>query len=172
MKLRIEVSDGLPEDEVIIRCSRVDDNIQRIQAYILSLASPKLIFYKGHHEFYIPLEEILFFETDSEQVYAHTVNDAFRVKHKLYELEAMLPRTFVRAAKGTIVNTLRIYAINRNLTSSSQVRFADTHKQVYVSRHYYLALKEKIVAVHAPPQGGGVGSNRDADRRRASAKLS
>ena len=144
MKLRIEIIDGAAEDEVVIRCSRVDDSIQKLQAYILSMSAPKLTFYKGAQEFFIPLEEILFFETDGEQVYAHTTNDAYRVKHRLYELEGILPHNFIRAAKGTIVNTTQIYAIDRNLTSSSQVRFTGTHKQIYVSRHYYGSLKEKM----------------------------
>ena len=144
MKLRVEVSDGLTEKEVIIRCGRVDDTVQKLQMFIQSLSDPKLVFYKEGQEFYLSLEEILFFETSGEQVYAHTVNDAFRVKHRLYELEAILPRVFLRVAKGVIVNTSRVYAINRNLTSSSQVRFADTYKQIYVSRHYYKSLKEKM----------------------------
>ena len=144
MKLRIEVAEGLIEDEVVIRCGRVDDNVQKIQSYILNLSAPKITFYKGQQEFYLPIEEILFFETESEQVYAHTAGDAYKVKHRLYELEAMLPRIFARASKGTIVNTSRIYAISRNLASSSQIRFTNTHKQIYVSRHYYSSLKEKI----------------------------
>jgi len=144
VKLRIEITDGSSEDEVIIRCGRVDDSVQKLQAYILSMSAPKLTFYKGAQEYYLPLEEVLFFETDGEQVHAHTVNDAFRVKHRLYELEEILPHYFVRAAKGTIVNTAQIYAINRNLTASSQVKFAGTHKHIYVSRHYYSSLKEKM----------------------------
>ena len=144
MKPRIEISEGLPEDGVIIRCGRVDDTIQKLQAYIISLSAPKLTFYKGAQEFFIPLEDILFLETDNEQVYAHTANDAYKVKFRLYELETMLPRAFIRAAKGTIVNTARIYAITKNIASSSQVKFAGTHKQIYISRHYYKALKEKM----------------------------
>ena len=138
------MSEGIPEDEVIIHCGRVDETIQKLQRYINSLAKPKLTFFKGQQEFYLPIEDILFFETDGEQVYAHTANDAFRVKHRLYELESMLPYAFARAAKGTIINTSRIYAIHHNITSSSQIRFADTHKQVYVSRHYYQTIKNKI----------------------------
>ena len=143
MKLRIElVEEGT--EEVIIRCSKMDDTVQKLQAYVQSLATPSITFYKGNQEFYLTVEEVLFFETDGEQVYAHTTNDAFRVRYRLYELEEILSRRFIRAAKGLIVNTARIYAINRNLTSSSQVQFVGTHKQVYVSRHYYKALKERM----------------------------
>ena len=144
VKWRIEVSDECVEDEVIIRCRGINESVQKIQAYLQSLAEPKLTFYKGNQEFYLALEEILFFETESELVFAHTKSDALRVRYKLYELETMLPRTFIRISKGTIVNTVRIYAIHRNLTSSSQIQFMDTHKHVYVSRYYYKTLKERM----------------------------
>jgi len=144
VKLRVEITDGSEEDEIIIRCNRVDENVSKLQTFIQSMSAPKMIFYKDAQEYYFPLEEILFFETEGEQIHAHTADDAFRVKYRLYELEELLPHFFIRAAKGTIVNTTRIYSINRNLTASSQVKFSGTHKQVYVSRHYFGALKEKM----------------------------
>lgn len=146
MKLRIELSDNLPEDEVIIRCGRVDDTIQKIQQYILeqSASGPKITFYKDNQEFYIPLEDILFFETEGETIYAHTANDAYKTKYRLYELEEMLPKQFVRASKSTILNVMQIYSIARNITASSLVQFVNSHKQVYVSRHYYKELKLRL----------------------------
>jgi hypothetical protein len=144
LKLRIEVFDGLPEDEVIIRCGRVDEKVQTLQAFIQGLSAPQLIFYKGGREFYFPPERIFFFETEGETVYAHTADDAFKVKYRLYELEPLLPRAFVRVSKGTIVNTSRIYAITRNLAASSKIEFANTHKHVYASRHYFQSLKHKM----------------------------
>ena len=144
MKLKIEITNPSEENEVIIRCSHIDENIRKLQSYIQSLNSPKIIFYKDQQEYFLPIEEILFFETDGEKVYAHTTNDSFRVKYKLYELEELLPRIFARASKGTIVNTTKIYAINRQLTSSSQVKFTNTHKSIYISRHYFNTLKDII----------------------------
>ena len=144
MKLRIELTDGSAEDEVVVRCSRVDGNVQKIQEFISNLSAPKMTFYKDSQEFYLPLEDIIFFETEGEQVFAHTPGNAFKVKHRLYELEELLPGIFVRAAKGTIVNINQIYAIDRNLTSSSKVSFNGTHKHIYISRHYFKPLKEKM----------------------------
>jgi len=144
LKLRIEIADDLYEHEIIVRCNRVDDKVSKLQEFIRTMSTPQLTFYKGTHEYYLPLESILFFETEGEQIYAHTTNDSYRIKRRLYELEEILPRSFVRAAKGTIVNTNRIHAINRSLTGASQVGFAGTHKQIYVSRHYFNTLKEKM----------------------------
>jgi DNA-binding LytR/AlgR family response regulator len=146
VKIRIELINDLAEDEVLIRCGRVDDTIQKIHQYILeqSLQNSKIIFYKENQEFYFPLDDILFFETEGEHIYAHTANDAYRIKYRLYELEEILPRNFVRAAKSTIVNMMQVYSITRNLTASSLVQFINSHKQVYVSRYYYQQLRQRL----------------------------
>lgn len=146
MKIHIEVDGDLLEDEVIIRCGRVDDTIQKIHQYILEQtnAPAKITFYKDNQEFYFPLGNVLFFETEGERIYAHTPDDAYRIKYRLYELEELLPKDFVRASKSAIVNTKKIYSVTRNLTASSLVKFAGSHKQVYVSRYYYNSLRARL----------------------------
>ena len=146
MKVRIEVTNGLPEDEVLIRCGRVDEPIRKIYQFVLeqSNAGPKITFYQQNQEYYFPLEDILFFETEGEHVNAHTARDVYLTKYRLYELEEILPHYFVRAAKSTIVNVRRIYSIARNLTSSSLVQFAGSHKKIYASRYYYGELRRRL----------------------------
>ena len=146
MKVRIELVNDLPEDEVLIRCGRVDDTILKIQKFIgeQSAAGTRITFYKENQEFYFPLEEVLFFETEGEYIFAHTANDAYRIKYRLYELEELLPGYFIRACKSTILNIRQVYSITINITASSLVRFKNSHKQVYVSRHYYGALRQRL----------------------------
>ena len=146
MKIRIETVEGLPEDEIVIRCGRVDDTITKIHDYIKeqSLLKTGFTFFKQNQEFYFPLDDVLFFETDGEHIYAHTADDSYQIKYRLYELEQLLPRSFVRASKSTIVNSRQVYSIDRNLTASSLLKFVNSHKQVYVSRHYYKELRQRI----------------------------
>lgn len=146
MKIRIEVADGLPEEEVVIRCARVTERVKRIHEFLLKeqAATSKLVFYKDNQEFFFPLDEVLFFETDNELVFAHTAEDLYRTKYRLYELEERLPPVFVRASKSAIVNTAHIYSVTRNITSSSLVQFIGTHKHIYVSRHYYGGLRQRL----------------------------
>lgn len=147
MKIHIEIIDNnIEEDEIIIRCGRVDEKIRKIQQFIIEHNSSdnKFTFYKQNKEYYFPLDEVLFFETDGEGVYAHTTNDAYRIKYRLFELEEILPRQFIRAAKSSIVNTAKIYSITRNLTASSLINFINSHKSVYVSRYYYRELRKQM----------------------------
>jgi DNA-binding LytR/AlgR family response regulator len=146
VKIRIEVDGDLPEDEVTIRCGRVDDTIRKIHQFILdqAQADERITFYKDNQEFYFPLDMVLFFETEGEYIYAHTAEDAYRIKYRLYELEERLPKSFVRASKSTIVNIRRIISVTRNLTAASLIQFTGSHKKIYVSRHYYRQLHERL----------------------------
>lgn len=144
MKVRIELVDDGSEEEVIIRCGRVDDTVQKIQQYIKDQSSLKsqLTFYQDNQEFYFSIDTILFFETEGEYIYAHTEKESYRIKYRLYELEEMLPRYFTRSSKSTIINSKQVYSITKNLTASSLVTFKNTHKHVYVSRNYYQQLRQ------------------------------
>lgn len=146
MNIRIEISGDIADDEVIIRCRQVTDQIQKLQQLIAkeSASVPKVTFYKNNKEYFFPLKDILFFETGENGVYAHTNADIYRIKLKLYELEEMLPRSFIRISKSTIVNIEHILVVNRNLTSSSLIQFYKSHKQVYASRRYYKALSQRL----------------------------
>jgi DNA-binding LytR/AlgR family response regulator len=146
MKIRIEVDDKIAQEEVIVRCRQLNSEVIRLQKLLeQSMTNTnQFVFFKGETEYYLPSEEILFFETDGGVIHAHTVDDVFETKYKLYELEELLPRGFLRISKSAIVNTDKIYSIHRNLTSSSLIAFQHTHKQIYVSRSYYKLLKDKL----------------------------
>ncbi len=146
MKIRLELDSSISEDEIVIRCGHLSEEIQMVQKTLadLALKNQRFVFYKGDTEYYLPLECILFFETEEKVIYAHTAGDMYQVRYRLYELEEFLPGHFMRISKSTILNTNKVYSIQRNLTASSVVEFQNTHKQVYVSRHYYKPLKNKL----------------------------
>ena len=146
MKIKIEIDESLSEDEVLIRCRGLTEQVTEIQKAVSEVVntSQRFVFYRGNTEYYLALDEILFFETDGDGINAHTRDNIYQTKYKLYELEDLLPGCFMRISKSSIVNTNHIYSISRNLTASSVVAFAGTHKQVYVSRYYYKPLVNKL----------------------------
>lgn len=145
MKIRIEITDD-SDEEIIIRTRELNEMVSKIEQAVKSITAgdSTLVFHKGEAKYYISPDEILFFETGDGSVCAHTANDVFETKYRLYELEEILPSRFMRVSKSTILNTSRVYSITRNLTASSVVEFADTHKKVYVSRIYYKDLMVRM----------------------------
>ncbi|MBU5479343.1 LytTR family transcriptional regulator [Eubacterium sp. MSJ-13] len=148
MKFRLEITDD-DETEIIIKCHKLTPDIIKLQQILISFDTDscclsQIVLYKSDTEYYMNLSDILFFQTESSIIYAHTATDAYETKYKLYELEEILPAAFIRISKSAIVNSSLIYSIQRNLAASSVISFYNTHKEVYVSRAYYKMLKNKM----------------------------
>lgn len=147
MKIQIEVNPNIEETKVVIECSELNEQILELQRLLQAVQGHKqqILYYQGDIEYFHSEDQILFFESNEYGVSAHTEIEMYAVKHKLYELEEYLPTYFCRISKTTIVNVRKVKSITRNITSSSMVEFNHSHKTVYVSRHYYKVLKDKII---------------------------
>jgi DNA-binding LytR/AlgR family response regulator len=146
MKIRIDIDKDAGEPEVIIRCRRADDDVLRVQKAVLDAlpSGARLKAAKDGNDYYLAPDDVLFFESEAGKTWAHTRQDAFEVKLRLYELEATLPRGFVRVSKSAIVSASHIYSVARNITGPSVVSFRDSHKRVSASRQYYGSLRDKL----------------------------
>ena len=130
MKITVDVDENYIENEVVIKCSEINEEIINLQKILSTrnAINTKIELYKNNVEFYEALENIIFFET----------------KSRLYELEQILPCYFCRISKSAIVNVKEIYSITKNITASSKIEFKNTHKNIFVSRGYFKPLKNKI----------------------------
>ena len=148
MKVRIEIEEGLAEEEVVIRCSRLNDSVVSLQNYISKQDNGRrcLLLHSEGTDFFVPIEEIYFFETEGREIHAHMADRIFDCTYKLYELEELLPGSFMRISKSSIANLDRVYSITRNLTSSSVMEFAGSNKRAMVSRAYYKVVEERLRA--------------------------
>lgn len=145
MRVRVEIDSKVAEPEVVIRTNDYTEQVKKLQKIIEEdfAKEKKILFYKDTTELYLPLDEVLFFETEERAVVAHVTNDAYEVHEHLYQLETELPAEFVRISKSTIVNVSKILSLNRSL-SNCLIQFYDSYKQVYASRRYYKELTERL----------------------------
>lgn len=144
MRIQIEIDENLASDEVVIKVAQFDEKISQLEQYFKPSSEMSLSFIKDNSEYFLDLEMILYFETEGSKVLAHSLEDVFEVKLKLYQLEETLPSYFCRISKSAIANTRKIYALDKSFSGTSLIRFFDSQKIVYVSRHYYKTLKESL----------------------------
>lgn len=146
MRVVIEVDEELAEECIVIKCQKLDERIVKLQSLLSEHTDSDrdILLHKEGKEYYMPLEKLLFFETENKQIWAHTSDEMYEIDFKLYELEELLPGSFMRVSKSTIVNMNHIYSITKNITAASVVEFKGSCKRVYVSRNYYKALIERL----------------------------
>ena len=147
MKVKIEIDPEIRDTEITIRCSEITPEVTGIQKLLSEAGTheSQISFFKDDAEYFLSLSDILFFETGNGVIRAHTAEDDFEAKYKLYELEEKLPSYFLRISKSTILNTRKVYSITKNLAGASKIEFQETYKIVYCSRNYYKALKDSLM---------------------------
>ena len=145
MKIKLNIDPSQKEPELIISAPDLTPEVKQLYQLLQAKRSnlEQTEAEKENVSYYLNLSDILFFETDSKVVMAHTKRNAYQVKYKLYELEDLLGGNFMRVAKSTILNLDKVYAVTRSI-SNCQIKFEESYKTVYVSRHYYRDLRNRL----------------------------
>lgn len=147
-KVKIEIDPDGPE-EIVIRTRSMTPEINALKTLIESGEGEtgkvrELALRLGEAEYFVPLGSILFFESDGDNVAAHTDRHIYYTDLKLYELEAILPKSFMRVSKACVLNLEAVDWLRRELTGPCRVGFTGCTKQAYVSRLYYRPFREKL----------------------------
>lgn len=147
LKLRIRTElceDGC--EEIVIRCGSENEQVRRILSALEGIVGGdcEIILQSSGTEYYMPIRNILFFETYDGRVMAHTRSGTYITSYKLCELEHILPATFVRISKSTVANIMMISSLHRELVGNGDVGFFESEKKAYFSRGYYKVLRDKI----------------------------
>ena len=101
-------------------------------------------FYKDGKIVFVEPEEVLYFESVDDTVFAYTKDSVFETKSKLYQLEEELPASiFFRANKAVIVNLDKIDSLAPVFGGRFEAVLENGYK-VVVSRNYLSTLKELL----------------------------
>ena len=143
MKITIEDMEPGQEEEIIVRCSQIDGSLMKlIQSF--KQGSLKLNLYRSGEIFFLAPEEIYYFESVDQKVFAYGKSEVYETKSKLYELETELPKKdFIRATKSTILNLNKIKSLAPAFNGRLEA-LLDNGEKMIISRQYVSELKEKL----------------------------
>ena len=131
------------EDELIVRCDYLDESLTKLINQFKT-GKGKMNFYKDSKIVFIESEEVLYFESVDDKVFAYTKDSVYETKSKLYQLEAELPATiFFRANKAVIVNLDKIDSLAPVFGGRFEAVLENGYK-VMISRNYLNTLKELL----------------------------
>lgn len=126
--------------QVIIKCQKVNEEVIRLKSYINRFRG-LLTAKRDHETVFVELSEVLYFESVDNRTFVYTSDEVMEIKHRLYELEEMLPpEDFFRISKSQIMNINRVKTLapgfNRTLLATMT-----NGEQVYISRKYAVDLR-------------------------------
>lgn len=143
MKVTLDCDKNNMEDEIVIRCAQVTDNILKIIS-LANAPAKKLTGSIDRQVFVLESKEIYYFESVDDKVYICTKDKVYDCALKLYEIEKDFPESdFLRANKSTIINLAHVKSLNPLLNGRIEVELENGEKQI-ISRQYAPVLKTKL----------------------------
>ena len=143
MKISIENVNPDVEEEIIIRCYEVNDEILKLMNK-LKAKSSTLIGYSDDSIYQLNPSNVYYFESIDNKVYIYCRDKLYESKQKLYELEQICDRRkFFRASKSMIINISKISHVKPSISGRFEATMENGEK-VLVSRQYVPVLKSKL----------------------------
>ncbi|MFA9464233.1 MAG: LytTR family DNA-binding domain-containing protein [Velocimicrobium sp.] len=143
MKISIEEIVRSKEEEIVIRCYEVNEEILQLIQEIKQKRGT-LIGMDGDKIHKILLKEVYYFESVDNRTFIYGKEKVFESKQKLYELEAKCAGNhFFRASKSLIINASKIECIRPVLSGRFEAQLRNG-ESLMVSRQFVPVLKKLL----------------------------
>lgn len=143
MKISVREVDSREEEEIIIKCHEMNDDILELVRR-LKMNQNQLTAYVDDRVYRIPFGDVFYFETVDSKAFLYCEDRVYETKLKLYEFEDLTRAgKFFRASKSTIINTTKISHVKPSMSGRFEV-YLKNGECVLVSRQYVPELKRQI----------------------------
>lgn len=140
MKVSIKENPDIRETEVVVHCSKADEEIERIVSAV-QLASGRLSGSMDGVTYQIELSKILYIESVNRKTFLYTEKEIYESPKRLYMLEDELRgSSFFRASKATIINLRKVHSIQPEI-GARLILTMDNGEKIVVSRQYASIIK-------------------------------
>lgn len=143
MRVSIEEISREQDEEIIIRCHEVNDDILRLLNR-LKTEKAGLLGYDEDNIHRLKTADVYYFEAVDNKVFIYCKDKVFESKQKLYELEEICEgKKFFRASKSVIINLTKISSVRPSLSGRFEAKL-DNGEIIAVSRQYVPVLKKML----------------------------
>lgn len=140
MKFRLFI-DRNREEEVIVYAHERNEVVDSIERLVSE--ETELMGYSGKTAVRLYLNEVYCFSVENNRVYAVTETGKFEMKLRLYQLEKIADKTFVKINQSCIANIKKIERFDASVSGTMRVIFKNGYTD-YVSRRQVKNVKERL----------------------------
>lgn len=131
------------EEEVVIRCHEVNDEVLSI-VQKLKKNDNIILGSSGSEVFRISVKDIFYIESVDNKTFIYCQNQVFDTKARLYELEEKLAGTkMFRCSKAMILNLAKVRSVAPSMNGRFEARLTNG-ESVIISRQYVPNLKKRL----------------------------
>lgn len=127
MEIKTNISKKFNDTKIIINAPELTEELENIIQYISNINQMpnQIIANKNNEIYFIDLKNIISFFSKDKYIYAKTKEDNYRIKYKLYELEKLLSKDFIRISNSCIINVEQIECFDTSIIGTVLVKLKD-----------------------------------------------
>ena len=143
MKIRIEQT-SVEENEVILRCAQLDDEMLRVLSLLRSGMQKLLVWNEQRETLPLSVSKVVYCETVEEKTFVYTHDGIYQTALSLAELEDRWGDLgLFRAGKSSVVNLHEIQKL-KNCGAGRIEALLTTGEKMVISRRYAPILRERL----------------------------
>lgn len=142
MKLELNIDEKVKETLVVVSANKIDKEVQNLINYI-EYSSEYLIGIAEDKASIIDIDEIIRVYIEDRKTFVVTLKDTYVVKKKLYEVENMVTRNFIKISQSEIANIKFIKNLDFSNTGTIVIKYKNSDIS-YVSRRMIKEFKLKL----------------------------
>ena len=142
MKLELNIDEKIKETLVVVSANKIDKEVQNLINYI-EYSSEYLIGIVENKVSIIDIDEIIRVYIEDRKTFVVTLKDTYVVKKKLYEVENIVTRNFVKISQSEIANIKFIKNLDFSNTGTIVIKYKNSDIS-YVSRRMIKEFKLKL----------------------------
>ena len=142
MKLELNIDEKVKETLVVVSANKINKEVQNLINYI-KYSSEYLIGIVEDKASIIDIDEIIRVYIEDRKTFVVTLKETYVVKKKLYEVENMVTRNFIKISQSEIANIKFIKNLDFSNTGTIVIKYKNSDIS-YVSRRMIKEFKLKL----------------------------
>ena len=142
MKIIIEEPPAGAEERIIVQCHDISPELLSM-LISFKTSSNMLVASVGNELHRVKPRDILYIESVDKKAFLCCENEVYESKQKLYELEELALKDFLRISKSVIVNVNKIKTLIPSLSGNAEAILTN-NERVVISRRYVNELKKSL----------------------------
>ena len=143
MDIEVIIDNKYSNPKVTIYTDKMSDEISSIINIIKNENNSKIYGFLDNELYFINFEDVFLLYSENGKVYAKTSKNSYLLKFRLYQLEEMLDKNFIRISNSEIINIKKVKNLDFAMIGTIKINFING-TYTYASRRFIKKIKDYL----------------------------
>lgn len=143
MDIEVIIDNKYSNPKVTIYTDKMSDEISSVINIIKNENNSKIYGFLDNELYFINFKDVFLLYSENGKVYAKTSKNSYLLKFRLYQLEEMLDKNFIRISNSEIINIKKVKNLDFAMIGTIKINFING-TYTYASRRFIKKIKDYL----------------------------